>query len=148
MHEQEDTFLRKAVNALNNPSAIKQIIHHVKEYYGITLKICYPKDTLDKSKIYFIAERNKFDSFDSEVVKIAIKRILRMDTKEVDEQDFVFLNEQMIKLGEKDALVSDITPLYLSSIKQVLEFLQRNYGQLLEKNSEVNEICRRTTLHV
>jgi hypothetical protein len=145
MHEQKYIFLKQAVNALNNPSAIKQISHHVKKYYGLTLKICYPKESLDKSKIYFLVEKHDFDTA---VVKAALKRILRLDTQEVDEQDFVFLNEQMINPLNLDALVGNVTILHPSSVNKVIEFLHRNYGQLLENKSQEHQMRGSNALHL
>ncbi len=137
MNQRPQSFIMRAVNALNTLAVIQKIYNAVKSKYGNSLDIAYPQIASDKNRIYFIIDSSNFDIVS---LKGEIKDILGFDYSEDDDgkQDVIILNAQCVTHPSYIAsLANDITPFSPQTIKNVQEFLLRHYEQYLEKPKNI-----------
>ena len=137
MLEQNESFVRKATNFLNNPARREELINLVKSKYGETLNIAFPHSFRERNKFYFIIDT---DNDNNLPIKQAIKELLGFDYEndDSDNQDVVILNKRIHDASSIRLLVSDITNFTLENIQEVQDFLTKHYGKYIEK-SQKNE---------
>ena len=132
MFEQNDLFVRKATNFLNNPLRREELFNLVKNRFGETLYIAFPNVGRERNKFYFIIDTDNEDILS---LKHDIKKLLGFDYEndDSDNQDVVILNKRIYDASSIRLLASDITKFALENAQQVQDFLTRHYGQYIDK---------------